>query len=234
MVVIISKFTIGAWIPVALVPIIVIAFKSVKRHYQGVARRLKVDPSEWEPAEPLRHGIVVLIGGVNRSSLAAIRYARSVGAEDALAVTVALDEDHAERIRSEWERYHIQFPLEIIESPYRDLTGTVEDYLDELDQRWQHDYITVVIAEFVLPHWWQGIFHNQSALALKLALKFRPDTVVVNVPFHLADDADALEEHAGFLGLGREQSEQRPTVDRIDPTVDADRPHEASDSLASE
>jgi len=234
MVVIISKFTIGAWIPVALVPIIVIAFKSVKRHYQGVARRLKVDPSEWEPAEPLRHGIVVLIGGVNRSSLAAIRYARSVGAEDALAVTVALDEDHAERIRSEWERYHIQFPLEIIESPYRDLTGTVEDYLDELDQRWQHDYITVVIAEFVLPHWWQGIFHNQSALALKLALKFRPDTVVVNVPFHLAEDADALEEHAGFLGLGREQSEQRPTVDRIDPTVDADRPHEASDSLASE
>ena len=232
MVVIISKFTIGAWIPVALVPIVVVAFKSVKQHYQGVARRLRVDPSDFEPWKPLRHGVVVLVGGVNRSSLAAIRYARSVGAEDALAVTAALDEDHAERIRSEWERYKIQFPLEIIESPYRDLTGTVEDYLDELDQRWHHDYITVVIAEFVLPHWWQGVFHNQSALALKLALKFRPDTVVVNVPFHLAEDAVALEEHAGFLGLGREQSEQRPTVDRVDPTIDAETLQQPSDSLA--
>ena len=234
MVVIISKFTIGAWIPVVLVPIIVIGFKRVKQHYQGVARRLRVDPSEWEPGTPLRHGVVVLVGGVNRSSLAAIRYARSVGAEDALAVTVALDDDHAERIRSDWERHRVQFPLEIIESPYRDLTGTVEDYLDELDQRWHHDYITVVIAEFVLPHWWQGIFHNQSALALKLAVKFRPDTVVVNVPFHLAEDAVALEERVESLGLVGEYSDQRPTVDRIDPTIDADMLQQPSDSVASD
>jgi len=198
--VIISKFAIGAWVIVVLIPCIVLGFRGVKRHYGHVAERLRVDPDHPVDTTPPRHGVVVLVGGVNRSSLAAIRYARSVGAEDAVAVTVAIDEDHADRIRADWVRFGIDYPLEVIQSPYRDLTNSVEEYLDELDRRWGHDYLTVVIPEFVLPHVWQGVFHNQSALALKLALRFRPDTVVVNVPFHLEDpEQEAAEERA--LGL---------------------------------
>lgn len=199
-VVIVSKFTIGAWIPVVLIPVIVVGFKAVKGHYRQVAEQLRVPQGFIEEQAVPRHGVVVLVGGVNQSSLAAIRYARSVGAADAVAVTVAIDEEHAERFRSQWDRHHIDYPLEIIESPYRDLTGTVEDYLDELERRWGHDYLTVVIPEFVLPHWYQGVFHNQSALALKLALKFRKDTVVVNVPFHLESDRELAAEAEG-LGL---------------------------------
>jgi amino acid transporter len=202
--VIISKFAIGAWIIVVLIPCIVVAFLGVKRHYSHVAQRLRVDPDGPIDTSAPRHGVVVLVGGVNQSSLGAIRYARSVGAEDAVAVTVALDEEHADRIRADWNRFGVDYPLEVLESPYRDLTNTVEDYLDELDDRWGHDYVTVVIPEFVLPHVWQGVFHNQSALALKLALKYRPDTVVVNVPFHLEDpDQEARQEES--LGLERDR-----------------------------
>ncbi|MFZ4669624.1 MAG: APC family permease [Microthrixaceae bacterium] len=202
--VIISKFAIGAWIIVVLIPCIVVAFLGVKRHYSHVAQRLRVDPDVPIDTSAPRHGVVVLVGGVNQSSLGAIRYARSVGAEDAVAVTVALDEEHADRIRADWDRFGVDYPLEVLESPYRDLTNTVEDYLDELDDRWGHDYVTVVIPEFVLPHVWQGVFHNQSALALKLALKYRPDTVVVNVPFHLEDpDQEARQEES--LGLERDR-----------------------------
>ncbi len=219
MVVIISKFTIGAWIPVILIPICVLGFRAVKGHYSKVAKQLRVEPGYVESATVPAHGVVVLVGGVNQSSLAAIRYARSVGAKNAIAVTVALDEDQAAKMRSEWERHHIQFPLEIIESPYRDLTGTVQDYLDELDQRWNHDYLSVVIAEFVLPHWYQGIFHNQSALALKLALKFRPDTVVVNVPYHIDADEPKIAEMADSMGLSGQGADQQPTVDIVVPGV---------------
>jgi amino acid transporter len=201
-VVIISKFAIGAWVIVVVIPCIVVAFRGVKRHYAHVADRLRLDPAVPVDTSAPRHGVVVLVGGVNQSSLAAIRYARSVGAEDAIAVTVAIDEDHAERIRADWDRFGVDYPLEVIQSPYRDLTNTVEDFLDELDERWGHDYLTVVIPEFVLPHVWQGVFHNQSALALKLALRFRPDTVVVNVPFHLEDpEAERREvERLGIIG----------------------------------
>jgi amino acid transporter len=200
--VIVSKFAIGAWIIVVLIPCIVVGFVGVKRHYAHVAERLRLDPAVPIDISAPRHGVVVLVGGVNQSSLAAIRYARSVGAEDAIAVTVALDEEHADRIRADWDRFGVDYPLEVIESPYRDLTNTVEDYLDELDARWGHDYLTVVIPEFVLPHVWLGVFHNQSALALKLALRYRPDTVVVNVPFHLEDPAEEARQEAG-LGIDR-------------------------------
>ncbi len=226
MVVIVSKFTIGAWIPVVLVPIIVVAFKAVKRHYGKVAEQLRVEPTFVEEQAVPRHGVVVLVGGVNQSSLAAIRYARSVGAQDSVAVTVAIDEDHAERFRAQWERHRIDFPLEIIESPFRDLTGTVEDYLDELGRRWGHDYMTVVIPEFVLPHWYQGVFHNQSALALKLALKFRKDTVVVNVPYHLGGDRDMRAE-AAALGLQPPSDDDGELVDvRVPAAGDAAGPAE--------
>jgi amino acid transporter len=216
-VVIVSKFTIGAWIPVALIPLIVVGFKSVKSHYGHVAQRLRVESDYRAEERPLRHGVVVLVGGVNQSSLAAIRYARSLAAEDTVAVTVAIDEENAQRIREAWERHRIPMALEIIESPYRDLTGSVEDYLDELDARWNHDYITVVIAEFVLPHWWQGVFHNQSALALKLALKYRPDTVVVNVPFLLGENGHGPVT-AESLGLRRDDQLPSP-VERYEPSV---------------
>lgn len=225
-VVIVSKFTIGAWIIVVLIPCIVVAFKGVKRHYNRVARSLRVPADFRAPETVPRHGVVVLVGGVNQSSLGAIRYARSVGTEDVVAVTVAIDEDEAARVRDAWHRFGVSIPLEIIESPFRDLTHTVVDYLDELDRRWSHDYLTVVIPEFVLPHWWQGVFHNQSALALKLALKFRKDTVVVNVPFLLPEDGgepaadvagamglDFSEEH----GLAGTRADQHPTIERIDP-----------------
>jgi amino acid transporter len=225
-VVIISKFTIGAWIIVVLIPCIVVAFRGVKRHYNHVARRLRVEPTYRADVAAPHHGVVVLVGGVNQSSLAAIRYARSVGSDDLVAVTVAIDEEDAERIRHAWQEFNIQVPLEIIESPYRDLTNTVEDYLDELDARWHHDYLTVVIPEFVLPHWWQGVFHNQSALALKLALKFRKDTVVVNVPFHLDEDEQesgmtslslGVEGDEGAPGLAGEGPDQQPTIERVEP-----------------
>jgi hypothetical protein len=89
------------------------------------------------------------------------------------------------------------------------------DYLDELEQRWGHDYLSVVIAEFVLPHWYQGVFHNQSALALRLALRNRPDTVVVNVPFHLHPRPDTLGTDAETLGLDGPEPGQHPTIVEI-------------------
>lgn len=116
-VVIVSKFTIGAWIPVVLIPVIVTGFKAVKRHYSHVARQLRVDPGYRSTEDPPRHGVVVLVGGVNQSSLAAIRYARSLNAQDSVAVTVAIDETNAEHIREAWVAYGIPMPLEIIESP---------------------------------------------------------------------------------------------------------------------
>lgn len=182
-VVIVSKFLIGAWIVVVLIPVIVVGFRAVKRHYVSVEEQLRATPSPEAPS--LAHGAVVLVGSVNRSALNALRYARSLNADSIVAISVAIDEDHTDRLRRQWEEFGISVPLEIVDSPYRDLTSIVLQYLDELDQRWGYDYLAVVIPEAVVPRWWQGIFHNQSALALKLRLLSRRNTIVINVPYHL-------------------------------------------------
>lgn len=182
-VVVISKFGIGAWIVVVAIPLVIVGFKTVSRHYAQVANHLRATPAPEAPA--LQHGMVVLVGGVNRSALSALRYARSVHAHDLVAVTVAIDEDHAARLERDWEKFNVSVPLRILESPYRDLTGTVMAFLDELENEWGHDYTSVVIPQMVTEHWWQGIFHNQSATALRLRLLNRPRTVLVSVPYHV-------------------------------------------------
>jgi hypothetical protein len=147
-----------------------------------------VDPAPEAPS--LRVGVVVLVGSVNRSALMALRFARSIASTDVVAISVAIDDEHSDRLRAQWRDFGLTVPLEVLESPYRDLTPVVLDYLDELDRRWGHDYIQVVLPEAVVPHWWQGVFHNQSALALKLRLLNRRDTVVTSVPYHLSADPD--------------------------------------------
>lgn len=182
-----SKFAEGAFVIVIAIPVIVLMFKRVSNHYRKVAKHLAVAPAPEAP--PLKHSVVVLIGGLNRSALMALRYARSVHADHLVALTVAIDEEHADRIRGDWERFHVSVPLEILESPYRDLTGVVVQRLDELDREWGHDYVSVIIPQMVTEKWWEGIFHNQSATALRLRLLNRTDTVLVSVPYHLSEKA---------------------------------------------
>ncbi|MBK6669642.1 MAG: APC family permease [Actinobacteria bacterium] len=208
LVVIISKFTIGAWVIVVAIPIVVSVFLAIAKHYRGVASHLRVEPAPEAP--PIRHGMVVLVGGVNRSALMALRYARSVGPDDLVAVTVAIDDDHAERIRADWDRFGLSIPLEVLASPYRDLTGVVLAYLDELEQRWHHEYLSVVIPQMVTEHWWQGALHNQSATALRLKLLARRDTVLVSVPYHVYDDAGRARPRSGATAAETHVEAPRP------------------------
>ncbi|MGH9027969.1 MAG: hypothetical protein ACRDWD_17940 [Acidimicrobiia bacterium] len=76
-------------------------------------------------------------------------------------------------------------PLVVIESPYRELTGPVLDWIDKLDRRWKNDVVTVVVPELVVHRWWEQLLHNQSALWLKARLLFRRGTVVTSVPCHV-------------------------------------------------
>jgi amino acid transporter len=187
LVVLISKFTIGAWIPAVVIPIIVVALKAVHRHYQTVAKALACSPT-WTPP-PRSHTAVVLVAGLHRGSLLALDYAARLHPDDLLAVSVAQDEEAEAAIREQWRQYGLELPLEIIQAPYRDLVPPVLGFLDELDARNGEDHVTtVILPEFVVHHWWEQIFHNQNALALKARLLFRPRTVVTSVPFHVGID----------------------------------------------
>jgi amino acid transporter len=178
-----TKFRDGAWVPIIVIPVIVLLFKTIKSHYAGVAKSLRVDPA-YRPRR-MNHTVVVLVGSVHRGVLEALAYAKSLHPDRLLAVTVVSDEEEQDRIERSWSSLEIDVPLEIVHSPYRELTAPVMRFVDELDARYENSVITVVLPEFVVGSWWGQLLHNQSALVLKARLLFRKGTVVTSVPYHL-------------------------------------------------
>ncbi len=181
-VVVVSKFTEGAWIPAALIPIMVFGFWSVGKHYHRVREAVQI-PDDYRAKRPT-HYVVVLVGSVNRGTLEAIAYARSLSPERIIALSIVQDADEERALHEQWEQHGINIELHTVSSPYRELTRPVLDYIDEIDAEQPDDIITVVIPEFVTKVSSQWL-HNQSALALKARLLYRPHTVVVSVPIHV-------------------------------------------------
>jgi amino acid transporter len=179
LVVVVSKFTEGAWIPAALIPVMVLTFRTIGRHYRRVHQVVRADPDYRAPRHT--HYVVVLVGSVNKGVLNAISYARSLAPDRLIAVSVVGDAQEQEEMMKDWAEHNIPIELHTISSPYRELTRPILNYLDELDEESPDDIITVVIPEFVT-NWSSQFLHNQSALALKARLLYRPNTVVTSVP----------------------------------------------------
>jgi amino acid transporter len=183
-IVVISKFTEGAWIPAVLIPAMVIGFRAIGRHYVRTRASVVAQPGYWPQRET--HTMVVLVGGVNKGVLHGIQYARSLNPDRIMAVTVASDDEDRQRIERQWEEFGVPIELHTVYSPYRELTRPIMRFIDELDSEHHDDIITVVIPEFVTS-WGTQWLHNGSAFALKARLLHRPHTAVVSVPVHMHD-----------------------------------------------
>ncbi|HEX7167374.1 MAG TPA: APC family permease [Acidimicrobiales bacterium] len=181
-----TKFTSGAWIPIAILPLFIALFTAIRRHYTRLEKTLAITPEEVRP-RAIVHTVVVLVSRVHRGVVDAIHYAQSLRPDHVLALYVAYEDEDREAMEAQWQAFGFDLPLEIANSPYREVTRAVETFLDELDDRWHNDTITVVIPEFVAGRLFSPtqLLHNQSAGALKLALLDRPNTVVTSVPYHV-------------------------------------------------
>jgi amino acid transporter len=185
-----SKFLEGAWIVIVLIPILVMMFLAIHRHYQRVARDrvadLPIHPSD------IHHRFIVPIAKLDRASIQSLAYARSLSSH-VTAVHIAVNEDEINQMQSAWDKWQQQVPEEediqllVIDSPYRSLIRPMLAYIDTIRERHPKDTITLVLPEFLVAHWWENILHNQTALRLKAALLFRPGIVVADVPQYLRE-----------------------------------------------
>jgi hypothetical protein len=126
----------------------------------------------------------VPVSRLDRAATAALAYARSIS-DDVTAIHVASDPSAVAEMRSRWETWGGPVRLVILESPYRALMGPLLAYLDATETMDPTRPTTVVLAEMVPRHLWEYPLHNQTALRLKLRLFLRPNTVVIDVPYHL-------------------------------------------------
>ncbi|MBI4730296.1 MAG: APC family permease [Acidobacteria bacterium] len=146
---------------------------------------IRPSPAGRAPIAPARVAGVVLVSAVHNATLRALAYARALGAADLRAVTFNVDPEESSKVMSDWSRWGIDFPLEIIDSPYREVRRPLLRYLKDIRDARPGTIVSVIVPEFVVSKWWQQFLHNQTALAIRASLLFAPDIVVTSVPFHL-------------------------------------------------
>lgn len=183
-VVLVTKFTHGAWIAVVAMVFLWFLMRGIRRHYDRVSRELVPDDGE-DMVLPSRVHAVILVSKIHKPTLRAIAYARATRPTTIEALTVNVDSADSARLSAEWDRRAIPVPLKVLDSPYREITRPIISYVKEIRRQSPRDLVTVYIPEYVVGHWWEHILHNQSALRLKGRLLFTPGVMVASVPWQL-------------------------------------------------
>lgn len=187
-IVVVTKFVVGAWIAILAMGGLFILMKAIHRHYDTVARELE----EQAEAEgdgivlPSRNHAIVLVSKMHLPTLRALAYAKATRPDTLEAITVSVDDGETRELVHKWEDSDISVPLKVIASPYREITRPVLDYVKRVTKESPRTVVTVFIPEYVVGHWWEQVLHNQSALRLKGRLLFEPNVMVTSVPWQLS------------------------------------------------
>ncbi len=194
-VVLLTKFTHGAYLVVIAMPTLFILMRAIKRHYDKVSLELR--PAAGGATLPSRVHAVVLVSRLHAPTLQALAYARATRPSSLTAVTSQTSSEETRALQREWAERDIPVSLVILDSPYRDVTGPVLDYIAGVRRRSPRDVVAVFIPEYVVGHWWEHLLHNQSALRLKARLLFRSGVMVTSVPWQLRSaDRNVARDHA--------------------------------------
>lgn len=178
-----TKFMHGAWIVVALLPMLIMWFRAVHSHYAAVSQQVGLT-RDTRPPQPRRNTVIIPISGVNRAVIRAVDYARGRGA-DVRAVLVDIDTEETAKTEIKWAQWGCGVPLIVLPSPYRSVLRSLLEYIEDLLKKDTEGWVTVVIPEILPARWWQNILHNQRALMLKAALLFKERVILTDVPYHL-------------------------------------------------
>ncbi|MBC8992984.1 amino acid permease [Micromonospora chalcea] len=182
-----TKFLLGAWIAIVAMAVMYVVMLGIRRHYDRIAEEL--EPTEQRGVLPARNHAIVLVSKLHKPTLRAVAYARATRPDTLTAVTVNVDEQDTRELQADWERRELPVPLTVIDSPYREITRPILNFVASVRRESPRDVVTVFIPEYVVGRWWENLLHNQSALRLKGRLLFEPGVMVTSVPWQLASTA---------------------------------------------
>ncbi|MBV9592524.1 MAG: DNA-binding protein, partial [Actinobacteria bacterium] len=191
-------------------PILYMIMRGINKHYQRVSSELA--SAEQGLKLPARNHVVVLVSKVHRPTLRALAFARATRPDTLTALTVNVDDDETRSLLAEWESHDLPVKLTVLESPFREMTTPIIDYVRQLRRDRPNDVVNVFIPEYVVGHWWEHLLHNQSALRLKGRLLFQPGVMVTSVPWQLDSSslrAEAAAEQAAALAAEENERQQR-------------------------
>jgi amino acid transporter len=196
-IVVVTKFAGGAWIVIASMPLIFLLMRSINRHYSNVARQLV--PDSDVRMKPSKVHAVVLVSKVHKPTLRALAFARATRPDVLTALTVNVDDADTRALQTDWERYDIPVPLTVVDSPYREITRPVLDFVRDIRRSSPRELVVVFVPQYVVGHWWENLLHNQSALRLRTRLQFQPGVMITSVPWQL-ESSLGRDDHGNGSG----------------------------------
>ncbi|HLY33523.1 MAG TPA: APC family permease, partial [Jatrophihabitantaceae bacterium] len=222
-IVILTKFTKGAYLVLIAMPILYALMRGINKHYTRVAEELASD--EVGLTLPARNHVIVLVSKVHKPTLRALAFARATRPDTLTALTVNVDDEATRQLLAEWERHDLPVPLTVLESPYREVTKPVIAYIRQLRADRPRDVVSVFIPEYVVGHWWEQLLHNQSALRLKGRLLFQQGVMVTSVPWQLDSSREMTEGESPIRAVLRDAAERTRADEgkRLDEEASAGR-----------
>ncbi len=189
-VVIVTKFLLGAWIAILAMVAVFTLMNGIHRHYDRVRQELALDADAPSArALPSRVHAIVLVSHLHRPTMRALAYARASRPSVLEAVTVGVDAEDVVALREQWESMDLPVPLRVLDSPFREITRPVLTYVRSIRRESPRDLVVVYVPEYVVGHWWEALLHNQSAIRLKSRLLFMRGVIVASVPWQLDSSA---------------------------------------------
>ncbi|MDP9407351.1 MAG: APC family permease [Actinomycetota bacterium] len=213
---VLTKFTRGAWLVIVTMPVLFLLMKAISRHYHSVGDELA--PHDEPITLPSRNHVVVLVSKVHAPTLRAVAFARAMRPDTLVALTVDVEGADTRALQEEWERLEIPVDLVVLDSPYREITRPVLDYVSRIRRQSPRDVVTVLVPEYVVGHWWEQLLHNQSALRLKTRLRLLPGVMITSVPYQLRSSvrAKARPERPSPGDVRRGESERASVQNAAD------------------
>ncbi len=212
-----TKFLEGAWIVAATIPLLVLAFLLISRHYDSVARALSTRDVDNDDLSSVADVVLIPIGDVHRGMFRALNYAKRMS-DDVRAVSITTNPEMRERIERRWRRFPVitaGIELVLIDYDFRDILTPLVDYIERVNrEEFPDQLVTVVIPEFVAEHWWERLLHNRTAVNLRRQLHEHKDVVVIDVPYHI------VSTQAWRRGEKREDFMRRPSSGSEEPGSD--------------
>jgi amino acid transporter len=182
-IIVVTKFTHGAWLVLVAMPILFVLMRGINRHYSHVSEQLVPDTDAR--TLPSKVHAVVLVSKVHKPTLRALAFARATRPDELTALTVNVDDAETRHLQADWERFDIPVPLTVLESPYREITRPVVDFVKDIRRDSPRELVVVFVPQYVVGHWWENALHNQSALRLRARLQFQPGVMITTVPWQL-------------------------------------------------
>jgi len=181
----VTKFQHGAWAVIILLPLLIMMFRAIRRHYTIADWAVSLDQYS-RPRDPKRNVFLMPIGGVNRTVILALDYVLdTMCTHDLRVIFVDTDPARTTEVKAQWEKWGRGVPLIILPSPFRSVLAPLLGYIEEVRQQNLGAWITVVLPEVVPGRWWQTLLHNQRALLIKGAMLFKYNVVVLDIPYRL-------------------------------------------------